>query len=297
MSPPASSSLQPLPDPPSIVTRATENSTADPSELASSIDLQPPSTSGPASWTMDDCLTGPSLSSGVDVDDQFLFEWLGPSNMGFPFCSMGEIDDLHTHYRVLGEAGGVLQERNLEGAPFSGRARTQTHQAISRSSDEANTLPVDRRHHLSPRPRPKLNDSPCPEFPKASSEQLQVAETEIFGHITQLPERSVQDLRLFYHEQCETEASSFISTDILHAFVELYLEYFDHTFPFLHISTVRGPDLPWILLVGVAAVGGQYSQVPDAPQYCLVLEELLRRAIQAHVCGSPSTCAAPPSLT
>lgn len=291
ISPPASSSLQLLPDPPSIVTRAAANTAADRSELVSSIDPQPSSNSGPASWTMDDCLTGPSLSSGVDVDDQFLFEWLGPSTMGFPFCSMGEVDDLHTHYRVLGDSVDVPQERNLDGAPLSDRARTQTRQTVDRLSDEINAPPVDRNHHLGPRPRPKLNDSPCPEFPKASPEQLQVAETEVFGHITQLPEHSIQDLRLFYREQCETAASSFISTDILHAFVELYLEYFDHTFPFLHISTLRGPDLPWVLLIGVAAVGGQYSQVPDAPQYCLVLQELLGRAIQAHVRGSHFTCA------
>lgn len=278
-----------VPDPPSIVTRAAADSTADPSELVSSIDPQPCSASGPASWPMDDCLTGHSLSSGVDVDDQFLFEWLGPSTMGFPFCSMGEVDDFHAHYRVLGDSVEIPQERNLEGTPLSDRARTQTHQTSSRPEDEANALPVDRRYHLGPRPRPKLNDSPCPEFPRASPEQLQVAETEVFGHITQLPEHSIQDLRSFYHEQCETSASSFISTDILHAFVELYLEYFDHPFPFLHISTVRGPDLPWILLIGVAAVGGQYSHVPDAKQYCLVLEELLGRAIQVHVCGWPLT--------
>lgn len=291
ISPPASSCLQMLPDAPSTATRAAANSTAEPSELVSNIDPQPSSNSGPASWTMDDCLKGPSLSSGVDVDDQFLFEWLGPSTMGFPFCSMGEVDDLHTHYRVLGDSVDVPQERSLEGAPLLDRARTQTRQTVNCPSDEVNAPPVDRNQHLCPRPRPKLNNSPCPEFPKASPEQLQVAETEVFGHITQLSERSIQDLRSFYYEQCETEAPSFISTDILHAFVELYLEYFDHTFPFLHISTVRGPDLPWVLLIGVAAVGGQYSQVPDAPQYCLVLQELLGRAIQAHVRGSHSTCA------
>lgn len=237
-------------------------------------------------------MTGTSLSSLVDVDDQFLFEWLGPSPLGFPFWSMGEADDLHTHHSLFsGEAGHMSHERDPEGAPLPDRARTRVSQTISDPSDETNAPPLDQGHHQSPGPRSKLKGGRCFEFPVASPEQLQVAETEVFGHMTQLPEHCIRDLRSFYYEQCETAASSFISTDILHAFVELYLEYPSHTFPFLHISTVRGPDLPWILLIGVAAVGGQYSHMPDANQYCLVLQDLLGRAIQAHVCGPPPTCA------
>ncbi|UZP36682.1 hypothetical protein NXS19_004498 [Fusarium pseudograminearum] len=71
-----------------------------------------------------------------------------------------------------------------------------------------------------------------------------------------------------------------IPHDILHAFVELYFEYFDVQFPFLHPSRLEDPGLPWILLLAVAAVGSHYSEVPGTEEYNLVLSDLLARAVE-----------------
>jgi hypothetical protein len=70
---------------------------------------------------------------------------------------------------------------------------------------------------------------------------------------------------------------------LLHAFAELYFEYFDPCLPFLHPVRVERDDLSWILLMAVAAIGSQYSEVRDAPTFTTVFHHLLRKAIQAHV--------------
>jgi hypothetical protein len=54
---------------------------------------------------------------------------------------------------------------------------------------------------------------------------------------------------------------------LLHCFVELYFEYFDPQFPFLHPSRLEAEDVPWILLVATAAVGSHYSEVQCAEEY------------------------------
>ncbi|SPQ22636.1 b6b2e5fa-6476-445c-adbd-fbbda463b2a1 [Thermothielavioides terrestris] len=152
------------------------------------------------------------------------------------------------------------------------------------SSGSPASHPHPHRQQLGDRRQsPAHKRAPCPEFPAASPDQLYVAEAELFGHIYRVPGRAIEDIRAFYYRERECDSCRFISTELLHAFVELYLEYFDPKFPFLHPSRLRDDNLPWILLTAVAAVGSQYSEVRDACEYGLVLRELLDRAIKIHI--------------
>ncbi|KAF5533063.1 hypothetical protein FPHYL_13667 [Fusarium phyllophilum] len=64
---------------------------------------------------------------------------------------------------------------------------------------------------------------------------------------------------------------------------KLYFEYFDSQFPFLHPSRLKDPDLTWILLLAVAAVGSHYSEIQGAEDYNTVLHDLLARAVELPV--------------
>jgi hypothetical protein len=110
-----------------------------------------------------------------------------------------------------------------------------------------------------------------------------MAGAEIFGHIYDIPTKAIQGLNDFYKTQRQDTEPSGIPGSILHAFVELYYEYFDAQFPFLHQSRMQSLDLPWILLLAVAAVGSHYSEIQDADEYTLALTDLLSRALESLV--------------
>ncbi|USP74859.1 hypothetical protein yc1106_02133 [Curvularia clavata] len=119
----------------------------------------------------------------------------------------------------------------------------------------------------------------CPPFPVLQEEELQIAGAELFGHVSKIPEPSYNRLRDFYiSERGYYDNESFPPSRLLHAFVELYFEYFDPYLPFLHPMRAGSDDLSWILLTAVAAIGSQYSDVRDAPAFAVVLQNLLRKA-------------------
>ncbi|KAF9773240.1 hypothetical protein IL306_008985 [Fusarium sp. DS 682] len=106
-----------------------------------------------------------------------------------------------------------------------------------------------------------------------------MAGAEVFGHIHNIPRKAVEGLNNFYMTQLGDLTPIVIPRDLLHAFVELYFEYFDSQFPFLHPSRLEDPDLPWILLLATAAVGSHYSEIQGAEKYNLTLCDLLSRAV------------------
>jgi len=110
-----------------------------------------------------------------------------------------------------------------------------------------------------------------------------MAGAEVFGHIHELPRQAVEGLNNFYNTQRGDSTLVVIPEDILHAFVELYFEYFDSQFPFLHPSRLEDPDLPWVLLLAVAAVGSHYSEIQGADEYNSALSDLLARAVELTV--------------
>jgi hypothetical protein len=110
-----------------------------------------------------------------------------------------------------------------------------------------------------------------------------MAGTEIYGHVQGIPEQASESLHRFYMSQHVEPTSVAITQRILHAFVELYFEYFNPQFPFLHPSRLEDPELPWILLLATAAVGSQYSEIQGAEQYSMALCDLLARAVESTV--------------
>ncbi|CVL13468.1 uncharacterized protein FPRN_08594 [Fusarium proliferatum] len=121
---------------------------------------------------------------------------------------------------------------------------------------------------------------PCHPFPEPEPMGLQMAGAEVFGHIHNLPGQAVEGLNDFYKTQRRDTTAAVIPQDILHAFVELYFEYFDSQFPFLHPSRMEESSLPWILLLAVAAVGSHYSEIQGAKEYNTTLCDLLARAVE-----------------
>ncbi|KAF5701784.1 hypothetical protein FMUND_13761, partial [Fusarium mundagurra] len=124
---------------------------------------------------------------------------------------------------------------------------------------------------------------PCQPFPEPQAISLERAGAEVFGHVHRIPQQAVEGLNNFYKTQLEDAPLIALPYDIVHAFVELYFEYFDSQFPFLHPSRLEDPDLPWLLLLATAAVGSHYSEIPGAEKYNLILCDLLARAAEPAV--------------
>ncbi|KAE8313540.1 hypothetical protein BDV41DRAFT_564202 [Aspergillus transmontanensis] len=72
---------------------------------------------------------------------------------------------------------------------------------------------------------------------------------------------------------------SFPSQAAFESFIQLYYEYFDCQLSFVHRSVLEKQDTPWILVLAVASVGSQYTQLPKREQYSAMLTELLRLSL------------------
>jgi hypothetical protein len=164
-------------------------------------------------------------------------------------------------------------------------AQTQADSAFPTTSgfQPSAAAPAPPRAYLSPSKICSSYTRPCRPFPEPQVTSTLMAGAEIFGHIHNIPPKAIQGLNDFYNTQRQDTTPSIISGSILHAFVELYFEYFDPQFPFLHPSCMQDLDLPWILLLAVAAVGSHYSEIEDADEYTLALTDLLGRALESLV--------------
>ncbi|KAH7191816.1 uncharacterized protein B0J16DRAFT_368139 [Fusarium flagelliforme] len=123
---------------------------------------------------------------------------------------------------------------------------------------------------------------PCKSFPQPPESSVQMAGAEIYGHIQHIAQEASEALDVFYRSQCHGNQPG-IPPRIIHAFVELYFEYFDPQFPFLHPSSVEEPNLHWILLLATAAVGSNYSEINEADSYNAILCDLLARAVEVTI--------------
>ncbi|KAH7169377.1 hypothetical protein DER46DRAFT_573290 [Fusarium sp. MPI-SDFR-AT-0072] len=151
------------------------------------------------------------------------------------------------------------------------------------SVQQTATDPASTKTYLSPEHICSSYTLPCRSFPEPQAMSLQMAGAEVFGHLHELPRQAVEGLNNFYKTQRRDSTVLVIPEDILHAFVELYFEYFDFQFPFLHPSRLEDPDLPWVLLLAVAAVGSHYSEIQGADEYTSALSDLLARAVELTV--------------
>lgn len=128
-------------------------------------------------------------------------------------------------------------------------------------------------------------DSPCRRFPQTQGSHMQMAETESFGHVRNIPSRAYEEAQKFYAIQCRDATACFIPMRLIRAFVDLYFEYFDPQFPFLHVSRLEAEELPWILLLATAAIGSNYSGLDGIREYTSILCDLLDRAVDQEVRG------------
>ena len=276
ISPPDTSSLPPLWDQSSVA--ATHTTTP---QINGYIGATPTANSTTSSsfqrmdWGMDGWSATSTLFSDLGVYEWSLLDFAEPRSTGFPFLP------------ITADAGMFPRHEVSRATHDQARSRDPFHETACSSPKAQSQAKTRPESPARPASDPRLHScSPCPEFPAVSEDELLAAQAELFGHVASIPAIAVEGIRTFYHQQRKCDSSRFIEPDVLHAFVELYLEYFDPKFPFLHNSRVKSTNLPWILLIAVMAVGSEYSGMSSARDHGSVLQELLRRAIEAHVCLS-----------
>lgn len=123
----------------------------------------------------------------------------------------------------------------------------------------------------------------CLSFPTLQEDELQRADAQLFGYVSNISGKAYAALRSFYVSERGYDDMSFPSCRLLHVFVELYFEHFDSHLPFLHPMRLGTDDVSWVLLTAVAAIGSQYYDVRDAAKFTAVLQHLLRRATHLSV--------------
>ncbi|KAJ9660282.1 hypothetical protein H2198_002590 [Neophaeococcomyces mojaviensis] len=117
--------------------------------------------------------------------------------------------------------------------------------------------------------------------PLAADQDLLLCED--FCHIRQICPTAYEGSKHFFTQLHQSRASLFPTIQTFHAFAELYFEYFDKDFPFVHPRQIEKDDASWILLIAIASVGAQYSAVSNAEGYVNSLQFLLEQSIKENV--------------
>lgn len=65
--------------------------------------------------------------------------------------------------------------------------------------------------------------------------------------------------------------------------VQLYFEHHDPWMPFVHRFSFDKEGVSWVLILAVASVGCQYSNVEGSELYILGLQDLLQKALPKDV--------------
>ncbi|KAF2823877.1 hypothetical protein CC86DRAFT_61307 [Ophiobolus disseminans] len=113
-------------------------------------------------------------------------------------------------------------------------------------------------------PTRSQTSSICLELPILQLDDLNIAATEVYGHIDTIPEEGFKAIESFYFAEREG-TSHFVTIQVFHAFLELYFEHFDAQFPLLHRSIQQMQHVTWVLLLALAAAGSHYSEIQPAP--------------------------------
>ncbi|KAI2892315.1 transcriptional regulator family: Fungal Specific TF and C2H2 zinc finger [Aspergillus niger] len=119
----------------------------------------------------------------------------------------------------------------------------------------------------------------CTRFPETQPDEDVIA-AENYGHVRPIPHK--QYLQIFGYwksQQCPSCASPFISLSFLNAMVQLYFEHHDPWMPFIHRFSFDKEGVSWVLILAVASVGCQYSNVEGSELYILGLQDLLQKAL------------------
>lgn len=111
----------------------------------------------------------------------------------------------------------------------------------------------------------------------------QVLQCENFCHFDSISESAYTKVQQFFALHQTAAFPECPSIDMMHAFAELYFEYFDHQFPCIHKQQLQGGAASWILLMAVASIGSQYSGIENALIHTTCLQLLLEKAIHQYV--------------
>lgn len=265
-----------------------------PSNLSSLSAISPdavpaPSLEGPAAWRRGSDFVaggyfegGSSSSEFVGMTDDLWVPWNPMAiNLSLPWpwdrlgsnIDQSRLFDSHYHLPAFGQVSALTPSASLNGTA-SLESGASLHHELPDESPQG---------HWDPRnTNPNLPQS-CRSFPKLTGASLEVAATELYGHIPYLPNSGIRGLQDFYESQRRGSRAPFVHDRIFHAFIDLYFEHFDPQFPFLHPNRLNVDEVPWILLLAVAAVGSHYSEMTDAQRYNLTLVDLLCRAVESKV--------------
>lgn len=127
-------------------------------------------------------------------------------------------------------------------------------------------------------------------FPDMSAVHVEILETEDFGHVQPLTQRTYSEIygcmKRVGGDGCYFRP--FINGNLpprqaLNCFIQLYFEYFHPIFPIIHKATFNPSDAAWRLVLAVATVGCRYSRAPYARHGADALQELLRRSMNEAV--------------
>lgn len=127
-------------------------------------------------------------------------------------------------------------------------------------------------------------------FPDFSADDIDIPQSENFGHVAQLPLSAYNGLLKVLGDVCRKNDvadsirfSSFPSVEVMNRFILLYFEHFLGLFPIIHQPSFSSATLHWIVLLAVAATGSQCSKASSSFQCAHAMSELLRLSVDSIV--------------
>ncbi|KUL86876.1 hypothetical protein ZTR_05346 [Talaromyces verruculosus] len=106
---------------------------------------------------------------------------------------------------------------------------------------------------------------------------------EDFCHVEEIDYAAYECIRLFQREHERNGRRHFPSFKMIYTFVQLYFEYFDRYYPFVHPHMMNNDHTSWILLLAIATIGARYSAIDFVEQYAADLQDILSQAISQNL--------------
>jgi hypothetical protein len=106
---------------------------------------------------------------------------------------------------------------------------------------------------------------------------------EDFCHVEEIDYAAYEHIHHFHQEHERDGCQPFPSFKMIYTFVQLYFEYFDRCYPFVHPHMMNNDHTSWILLLAIATIGCKYSAIESAEKYAADLQNLLSQAISQNV--------------
>ncbi|KAH7072041.1 fungal-specific transcription factor domain-containing protein [Paraphoma chrysanthemicola] len=120
-------------------------------------------------------------------------------------------------------------------------------------------------------------------FPDLGDLSLTQADQEDFAHVLSLTAEKAEAIgQLIEEGQTQAHYPAFNmarlpAQPIINAWIQLYFEYFHPVFPILHKASFSTPDTHPLLVLVVAAIGAQFSNLKKSLECASSLHELVRR--------------------